>query len=181
MNPSRSLLDFIETPIIVGDPDGCAVFANPAFQRVFGAGAEGVRGQPLAGFFQGGAREAVLGAVARVCGGSLPVRFRLREGGVGWSALASPIEVERGPGHGPDRGRVGVVILLCEEVHLVDVGPARQRELQEPLEEVERCLAELSEGVGGRRDARFVAALEDAVRAVGQLRKCSEQRGARGR
>ena len=32
---SRSLLDFIDAPVVVGDPDGRAVYVNPAFQQKF--------------------------------------------------------------------------------------------------------------------------------------------------
>ena len=88
----------------MGDPDGRAVYVNPAFERDFKVSKSRLSGAPLAGLFEGGAREAVLAAVAGVFRGSPRERFRLREGGKGFEAMASPVEVEG--------GRVGVVILL---------------------------------------------------------------------
>jgi PAS domain S-box-containing protein len=104
---SRSLIDFIDAPILVGDPEGRAVYVNACFERSFSVSRESVTGESLAGFFQGGAREAVLRAVAGVCGGEPSTRFRLREGDKGWMALASPLEAEG--------GRVGVIIVLMPE------------------------------------------------------------------
>ena len=80
---STSLLDYLETPIVVGDPDGRAVYLNPAFETCFSVWSDASMGQPLAQLFQGGAREAVLRAVASVCGGSGALRFRMREGDAG--------------------------------------------------------------------------------------------------
>jgi hypothetical protein len=125
-----------------------------------------VRGQALASLFEGGGREAVLQAVVQVCGGSNSVRFRLRDDGVGYAALASPIEVEQ--------GRVGVLILLTEEVHVTDLVPVLQREIEEPLDELARCLSELSQQLGRRADPSCKALLEDAARTLGRLRKRSE-------
>ena len=72
---NSSLLDFLDAPVVVGDPDGRAVYANPAFKDAFSLSDEAMRVQPLAGLFVGGGRVAVLGAVAKVCQGSNPVRF----------------------------------------------------------------------------------------------------------
>ena len=83
----RSLMDFVDTPVLVGDPDGRAVYVNPSFEHAFSQSKEQVTGVPLAGLFGGGGREAVLGAVARVCGGEARARFRIREGGKGYCAL----------------------------------------------------------------------------------------------
>ena len=57
----RSLLSFLDAPVVVGDPDGRAVYVNPAFEARFGVAAEGVTGQP--------ARRAVRGrrAARRCC------------------------------------------------------------------------------------------------------------------
>ncbi len=162
---SRSLLDFLEAPIVVGDPDGRAVYTNPAFDAAFHTG-QRARGEPLANLFQGGGREAMLRAVAKVCGGSSAIRFRLRDGELGYAALASPIEVEQ--------GRVGVLILLIEEVHVSDLVPQLQREIEEPLDEIARCLGELSQQPGTRGDPSRSLLLEDAARALGRLRKRCE-------
>jgi PAS domain S-box-containing protein len=163
---SRSLLDFLDAPVVVGDPDGRAVYTNPAFDAAFGTQRERARGESLASLFQGGGREAMLRAVAQVCGGSSAIRFRLRDGELGYSALASPIEVEQ--------GRVGVLILLVEEVHVTDLVPLLQREVEEPLDEIARCLGELSQQLGRRADPSSTVLLEDAARALGRLRKRCE-------
>jgi hypothetical protein len=158
MTMSRSLLDFLDAPVLVGDPDGRAVYVNPTFESRFGVRAADATGLPLAELFGGGGREAVLRAVASVCGGEGTVRFRLREGGEGYAALASPIVAER--------DRVGVVILLTQELAEDERLLAFHREAQEPLDELERCLSELAEravGPGGE-------ALRDCVvRGLGQL------------
>ncbi len=161
----KSLLDFLDAPVVVGDPEGVAVYTNPAFDDAFRTTREQARGRPLAGLFEGGGREAVLQAVAQVCQGSSSVRFRLRDDGVGYAALASPIEVEQ--------GRVGVLILLTEEVHVKDIVPILQREVQEPIDELAACLGELSKQQAAR-DPRCKALLEDAARSLGRLRKRCE-------
>ncbi|MHC4164813.1 MAG: PAS domain-containing protein [Planctomycetota bacterium] len=160
---SRSLMDFIAAPILVGDPDGRAVYVNPCFEREFAVSREAITGVPLAGLFEGGGREAVLDAVARVCGGAPPARFRLREGEKGYLALASAVEAEE--------GRVGVVLLLTEESSIDDRLHGLRREVLEPLDDLGNCLAEFSEQTGGRRDDRFRVVLADAVRALARMRK----------
>ncbi|HEY5658865.1 MAG TPA: PAS domain-containing protein, partial [Myxococcota bacterium] len=127
-NAPRSLLDFIAAPILVGDPDGRAVYVNPCFERKFSVSRKEVTGVALAGLFEGGGREAVLDAVARVCGGAPPARFRLREGETGYMALASAVEAEG--------GRVGVVILLNEEASVDDRLHGLRRDLLEPLDDL---------------------------------------------
>ena len=84
-------LSRVQTFPRLSDPDGRAVYLNPCFESCFGISSDSVRGQPLASMFQGGAREAILGAMADVCGGSGTSRFLLREAGRGFSAIASPI------------------------------------------------------------------------------------------
>ncbi len=166
MSEPRSLLDFIDTPVVVGDPDGRAVYANPAFQRHFAASRGDLRGHALAELFEGGGREAVLMAVARVCEGGAAVRFRIREHEEGYAALASPIEA--------DQGRVGVVILLSEELAIADLGPALRREIQEPLEELAGRLAELAQSLGAGGQARHGALVDEAAHLVERLRKRCE-------
>jgi PAS domain S-box-containing protein len=164
---SRSLLHYIDAPLLVGDPDGRTVYLNPCFEGVFGVSQAEVLGQPLATLFEGGARESVLGAVAKVCGGEATVRFRLMEGGDGYTAVASPIS---------DAGnRVGVVILLNPESGVSDRLLALGREFHAPLDELTRCLSEFADQVGGRRAERYRLLLEDAVEAVSVLRKHSDE------
>jgi PAS domain S-box-containing protein len=163
---SRSLLDFVQTPILVGDPDGRAVYANPAFENDFGIAAGDLTGQPIANLFAGGGREAVLRAVARVCGDqsvSDLERFGLFVEERGYKALASSVEAEG--------GRVGVILLLVRE----SAGEARMhsfgREILAPLDELSASLAALAEHAT-TPVARI--ALADAVRSLERVRKWSE-------
>jgi hypothetical protein len=47
------------------------------------------------------------------------------------------------------------------------------KEIQEPLEELTRCLGEFADQVGGRRAERYRLMLEDVANAVELLRKRS--------
>lgn len=163
----RSLLGYLDVPVLVGDPDGRAAYLNPAFERRFDATELGSLGRPLAELFEGGAREAVLRAVARVCERGESVRFRMRAGSAAYAAVASPIVAEA--------ARVGVVILFKEEVEGVERLLALQREIREPIEEIGRCLDGLLEQTGGRRGERHRHEVEDALRALARLRKWSEE------
>jgi len=159
----RSLLDYIDAPVLVGDPDGRVVHMNPAFESRFGRELDQSRGKHLASLFEGGAREAVLNAVAKVCAGAEPVRFQLREGGCGYWAVASPISAES--------DRVGVVILMTAELSSDRRMIECAKDIQEPLEELTRYLGEFADQVGGRRAERYRLLLEDVVNAVELLRK----------
>lgn len=162
---SRSLMDFVDAPVLVGDPDGRAVYANPAFERDFKVSKDSLAGVPLASLFEGGAREAMLSAVAGVCRGSSRERFRLRESGKGFEAMASPVEVEG--------GRVGVVILLFEETN--DEGlQSFRREVQEPLDELTHCLVTFSSQTGDRRSEKYRIMIAEALRAIERMRKWSD-------
>jgi hypothetical protein len=151
----------------VGDPEGRAVYVNPAFQSRFDISAEAVRGRGLAELFEGGGREAVLRAVAEVCEYGESHRFRLRERGVGFAAVASPIVAED--------ARVGVVILLKEEVEGIERLLSLHREIQDPIDELSRSLEALLEQTGGRRNARYRSVVEDSLRALERLHKWSEE------
>lgn len=165
---SVSLLDFIDAPVVVGDPDGRVVYVNSAFEVSSGIESGDAKGQPLASLFDGGAREAVLRAVANVCRFGEANRFRLRVHSTGYAALASPIK--------SNENSVGVVILLSEELGSDPRVLALQREIHEPLDDIARCLAELSEATGkGLREPRFGQAIEDGVRALAQVRKHAEE------
>jgi len=162
-----SLLDFLDAPVVIGDPDSRVVYANPAFESCSGISAADAKGQPLAGLFEGGGREAVLRAVAGVFEMGESVRFRLRVHEIGYAALASSIK---------SRGKsVGVVILLTEELQNDSRVLALHREIHEPLDEIMRCLIELSEATGGLRASRYRQALDDGVRALDAVRKHTEE------
>jgi nitrogen-specific signal transduction histidine kinase len=166
----RSLLSFVDAPVVVGDPDGRCVYVNPAFENRFGVGEAASTGKPLGELFGGGAREAVLRAVAEVCARGRSERFQLREAGIGYAAVASPIVAQD--------TRVGVVILLKEEVEGSERMLAILREIQDPLDEVQSTLDELLEQTGGRRNPRHRAELEVALRAVTRLRKWVDELGS---
>ncbi len=155
-------MDFVDSPVLVGDPEGRAVYANPAFERDFKASKESFTGVPLASLFEGGAREAVLAAVAGVCRGSARERFRLRVGDRGFEAVASPVEV--------DQGRVGVVILLFEETG-DEALKALRREIQEPLDEIAACLVACSSPTGDQRPEEHKVMITEALRAIERMRK----------
>jgi PAS domain S-box-containing protein len=163
----RSLLAFLDAPVVVGDPEGRAVYVNPAFEARFGLPSERAAGQPLAELFSGGGREAVLRAVAEVCERGESVRFPVRERGAGFSAVVSPIVA--------DQARVGVVILLREEMEGVERLLAIQREIADPLDELESTLQALHEQTGGRRAQRYRADVEDGLRALARLRKWTDE------
>jgi PAS domain S-box-containing protein len=164
---SVSLLDFIDAPVVVGDPDGRVVYVNPAFESSSGISSADAKGQPLASMFEGGGREAVLRAVAGVCQSGETSRFRLRVNETGYAALASPIK--------SNENSVGVVILLGEELGSDPRVLALQREIHEPLDELTRCFGELSEATGGLRSPAYCRAIEEGVRALGQVRKHAEE------
>ena len=163
---SRSLMDFVDTPVLVGDPDGRAVYVNPCFERAFAQTKEKASGVPLASLFGGGAREAVLLAVAKVCGGEPRARFRLREAGTGYLALASPVVVEG--------GRVGVIIVLTEESRGEDRLLALRRGVLEPLDEIAGCLSALAEAVRGESEKLHAAT---GLRALARMRKWVDELG----
>jgi hypothetical protein len=163
----QSLLGFLDAPIVVGDPEGRVIFVNPAFERRFCRGGKSPQGDPLATLFAGGGREAMLASVAEVCSKGESVKFRLREDGAGYLAVASPIEAAD--------DRVGVVILLTDEPlmdgRLLDF----HREIHEPLEESMSVMEELLEQTGGRRDDRYKSLLERGSNAIERARKWSEE------
>lgn len=162
-----SLLTFLDTPVLVGDPDGRAAYVNPAFERAFAVAAEAARGAPLATLFEGGARETVLAAVARACQEGRSVRFRLRVGAEAWTALLSPIEAQH--------ARVGVILLLLAAPVREERLLALHRDIQEPLSDLARRLDELLEQTGGRRAERYRGLVEDGLRGLERIRKWSAE------
>jgi hypothetical protein len=160
----RSLLSFLDAPVVVGDPDGTAIYANPAFELCFERSTGRIPGIALAELFDGGAREAVLRAVMDACRQGESVRFRLREGSVAFSAVVSPIEAQG--------EQVGVVILLKEEVEGVERILALHRQMEQPLDDLAHALQQLPDQV---RDARPRALLEDAMRSLSRVRKAADE------
>jgi hypothetical protein len=164
---SRSLLSFVDTPILVADPDGSAVYANPSFETRFALPQGGAQGLPLAVLFEAGGREEVLRAFADVCEGGPPSRFRLRVGSVGYVALVSPIVTES--------ARIGAILLLTEEMIGGEKLLAFHRAVQEPVEDLGECLDTLLDQTGGRRSERYRTLVEDSLRALQRLRKWTDE------
>jgi hypothetical protein len=167
VNGAESLLSYLDAPIVVGDPDGRAVYVNPAFEERFPRAGKSALGLPLAELFDGGAREAVLRGVVTACDSRETARFRLRAGDVGYSAVASPIN---------SAGQaVGVVILFKEELGEAERLLQIQREMQSTLDDVSGTLDTLLEQTGGRRNPQHRALLEDGIRQIARVKKWSEE------
>ena len=158
---SRSLMDFIQAPVLVGDPDGRAVYVNPTFEEHFGVTSEQAAGHPLANLFEGGGREAVLLAVAQVCDGTAgsSARFKLRVDDRGYAVIASPVEAEG--------GRVGVILLLTDEPAGENRVQSFRREILEPLDELDACLANLADCL----DPSQLVRLQEGTASIERMRK----------
>jgi PAS fold len=167
VNGAESLLSYLDAPIVVGDPDGRAVYVNPAFEERFPRAGKSALGLPLAELFDGGAREAVLRGVVSACESRETARFRLRAGDVGYSAVASPIS--------SSGQAVGVVILFKEDLGEAERLLQIHREMQGALDELGGTLDTLLEQTGGRRNPQHRAIVEDGIRGLSRLRKWSEE------
>jgi PAS domain S-box-containing protein len=150
-----SLLGFVDTPILVGDPDGCIVYANPSFRRCFGVGSEDLMGQPLAMVFGGGAREVVLSVTASVLQQGSAARLQIREAGVGFNGLASPIEAED--------DRVGVIMVLLEEDSKEEHLSVMIEEVSSPLAAAHKNLQALKQPIAARVTEAQRESYEDAI------------------
>ena len=164
---SRSLLSYLDAPVVVGDPDGSAAYVNLAFESKFSVSLESVIGEPLANLFEGGAREAVLCSVAEACDQGKTVRFRIRQGDTGFGVIASPIVAED--------ARVGVVLLLIESTAIDERFLTLYREVAEPLDDLARMLDEMLEQTGGRRSERYRDSIEEGIRALARLRNWTNE------
>jgi PAS domain-containing protein len=162
----HSLLNFLDAPVLVGDPEGRVIFVNPAFRREFCRTNNSPQGESLANIFSGGGRESMLAAVASVCGKGESVKFRLREDGRGYLVVASPIEA--------DQNQVGVMVLLTDEPMMDGRLLDFHREIQEPLEETLECFEDLVDQSGGRSE-RHISTLERGMASLGRARKWSDE------
>ena len=158
-----SLLAHLQTPILVGDPDGCIVYANPAFRDRFCQADEDPMGQALAMVFGGGAREVVLTATAEVLERGQPARLKIREGEYGYAGLASPIEAED--------DRVGVVMVLLEEQSSEDYLTGLADEIGEPIMEAIQALQGFSQNLAGRLGDEEQAILARGMRSIETAQK----------
>lgn len=158
-----SLLGHLDAPVLVGDPDGCVVYANPSFRDRFCEVSGDPVGEPLAMVFGGGAREVVLTATAQVLQRGQPSRIQIREGGQGYTGLCSPIEAED--------DRVGVVMVMLEEhtneEHLTSLAD----ELGEPLREALQAMSSLSLELDGSLDDRQQQLMEVGIRRIETAQK----------
>lgn len=168
-----SLLNYLDAPVVVADPDGQVVFLNPAFEQIFSTTRERCEGRPLAQLFEGGDREAVLAAVATTCTRGQSVRFCIRHHDRGYQALASPIAV--------DGQRVGSVLLLTEDRLEIEGLHRVRRELGRSVDQLGSALDHLARpdsGLAeGERDdwaASGRAALADCRRAAVNLGRLAE-------
>lgn len=158
-----SLLGHLRTPILVGDPDGYVVYANPTFRESLSAHGDDPVGEPLAMVFGGGAREVVLKATAEVLQRGQATRLRLREGGRGYTGLCSPIEAQD--------DRVGVVMVLLEEESNEEHFTALADELAEPIADALKALHGLSEQLGATLLEDQQRLLENALRQTETAQK----------
>jgi PAS domain S-box-containing protein len=153
-----SLLGFVDTPILVGDPDGCIVYANPSFRRCFGVDGDDLMGQPLAMVFGGGAREVVLSVTASVLQQGTAARLKIREAGIGFTGLASPIEAED--------DRVGVIMVLLEEDSNEEHLSVMIEEVSSPLSAALKNLQALTPPITARVTETQCESYEDALQSL---------------
>jgi nitrogen-specific signal transduction histidine kinase len=158
-----SLLGFLETPVLVGDPDGRIVYANPAFRRRFSEACDDPMGQPLAMVFGGGAREVVLKATAEVLQRGQSARLQIREGSAGYLGLASPIEAED--------DRIGVVMVLLEEQSNEEYLTGLADEIGEPIAAATKALQTLSAGLDPKRSEEAYALVEQGLQSIDTAQK----------
>jgi signal transduction histidine kinase len=158
---------YLDAPVVVSDPDGSVAYVNLAFESMFSVSLESTMGAPLASLFEGGAREAVLRSVAEVCDQGKTVRFRIRQGELGFGAIASPIVAQD--------ARVGVVLLLVESTEAEERLLMLSREIVEPLDSLTRLLDEMLEQTGGRRSEHDRKSIEEGIRALARLRNWTDE------
>jgi nitrogen-specific signal transduction histidine kinase len=158
-----SLLGHLDTPILVGDPEGHVVYANPSFRKRFCPSGEDPTGAALASVFGGGAREAVLKVTAEVLQRGQASRLQIREGGVGYVGLASPIEAED--------DRVGVVMVMLEEQSNEDHLAGLAEELADPIGDALRGVARVLEASGNPIADELRAPLERSLQALETAQK----------
>lgn len=158
-----SLLGHLDTPILVGDPEGHVVYANPSFRRRFCTEGDDPTGQSLANVFGGGSREVVLKVTAEVLKRGQAARLQIREGGVGYTGLASPIEAED--------DRVGVVMVMLEEQSNEDHLAGLAEEISEPIGEAQRSFARLLDAPASPLADDQRAALERGLHALDTAHK----------
>ena len=164
---SRSLMDFVDTPVLVGDPDGRAVYVNPCFERAFAQTKEAATGVPAGQPVRRRSAARPCSAPSRACAAASRARASgCARRGTGYCALASPVVVEG--------GRVGVIIVLTEESRGEDRLLALRRDVVEQLDELAGCLSALAEAARGEPEKQRAAT---GMRALARMRKWVDQVG----
>ena len=158
-----SLLGHLHTPILVGDPEGCIVYANASFRERFCGLDDDPVGQPLAMVFGGGAREVVLTATAEVLQRGQAARLQIREGGFGYSGLCSPIEAED--------DRVGVVMVLLEEQSNEEHLTGLADEIGEPIADALQAMQKLSDQLGASLLEEQQGLIDRSIRSIDTAQK----------
>ena len=158
-----SLLGHLDTPILVGDPEGRVVYANPSFRKRFCPTGEDPTGNALASVFGGGARESVLKLTAEVLQRGQTGRIQIREAGIGYVGLASPIEAED--------DRVGVVMVMLEEQSNEDHLSGLAEELADPIGDALRSISRLIETPGASLADEQRGALERSIQSLETAQK----------
>jgi len=158
-----SLLGHLDAPILVGDPEGCVVYANPCFRERFCPPDEDPVGEPLAMVFGGGAREIVLTATAQALQRGQAARLQIREGGHAYIGLCSPIEAED--------DRVGVVMVMLDEQSNEEHLTSLADELGEPIADALKAMSTLSEQLDGRLNDAQHQLMEAGLRELETARK----------
>ena len=158
-----SLLGHLDTPILVGDPEGRVVYANPSFRKRFCPTGEDPTGNALASVFGGGARESVLKLTAEVLQRGQTGRIQIREAGIGYVGLASPIEAED--------DRVGVVMVMLEEQSNEDHLSGLAEELADPIGDALRSISRLIETPGASLADEQRGALERSLQSLETAQK----------
>jgi PAS domain-containing protein len=158
-----SLLGHLQTPILVGDPEGCVVYANPTFRKRFCELDGDPVGQPLALMFGGGAREVVLTATAEVLQRGQAARLQIREGGHAYTGLCSPIEAED--------DRVGVVMVMLEEHSNEEHLTGLADEIGEPIADAFQAIHGLSEQLGSSLPEEQWNMLDRSLRSLETAQK----------
>lgn len=158
-----SLLGHLHTPILVGDPEGCIVYANGSFRERFCGLDDDPVGQPLALVFGGGAREVVLTATAEVLQRGQAARLQIREGGFAYAGLCSPIEAED--------DRVGVVMVLLEEQSNEEHLSGLADEIGEPIVDALQSMQKLSDQLGASLLEEQQRLLDRSIRSIDTAQK----------
>jgi len=107
LNKMKTVLTYLETPIIIGDTNNKLIYLNPAGEEMFQRKVMELVGKELKELFSSDNWEKVLAAVAQVKKQSGPFRIGIEEGSRYFKTSISPII-------GDDGGFIGYVISLLD-------------------------------------------------------------------